>query len=607
MSRRPIQQLPDLLISQIAAGEVVERPASVLKELLENALDAGSTVLQVQLEEGGVKLIRIADDGHGIPQEELGLALTRHATSKIASLDDLERVGTLGFRGEALASVAAVARLSLSSRARGADRAWKMEVDHLEGGVSAAQPVALTAGTVVEMRDLYFNTPARRKFLKSAATEYAHCADVVRRIALSHPEVAFSLHHNGRATLTLPRTDSQGRVAAVLGEDFMAEACPVQADSAGIRLHGWVAPPTAVHNTKDGQYVFVNGRFVRDRLLQHALREAYRDLLHGSRQPGWCLFLEIDPATVDVNVHPAKTEVRFRDSGAVHRFVFHAVHQALSAPRTRLAGGEQAVAPSAFPTEDRRPPPGFVSQAPRSFSGSYANYSPPPRQSGLSLNEPATAAYLALAANARPAEAPSDGDTPVSPPLGYAIAQLHGLFILAQNERGLIVVDQHAAHERLLYERLKRACDAGPPATQALLIPAVFHATAHEMALAESHAEALTGLGFAVAPLGPETLAVREVPTLLAKADPATLVRGVLAELQEHGLANTLSARRDQLLATMACHGAVRGRRPLSLPEMNALLRDMEATDRIDQCNHGRPTWVELPLAEIDNLFLRGR
>lgn len=616
----PIQRLPDLLISQIAAGEVVERPASVLKELLENALDAGSRAIQIHLEEGGVKLIRIADDGCGIPKEELALALTRHATSKIVSLEDLERVATLGFRGEALASIASVARLSLSSRAAGAERAWK-----ISGEDGEPEPVALAAGTVIDMRDLYYNTPARRKFLKSAGTEYAHCADAVRRVALAHPQVAFALHHNSRNTLSLLASPdgNRARVAAILGEEFIASACAIDVDSAGLKLHGWCATPTASTGdtrSSDGQYVFVNGRFVRDKLLNHALREAYRDMLHGSRQPAWCLFLEIDPATVDVNVHPAKTEVRFRDSRAIHQFVYHAVHRSLSAPR---AGQFQ---PPVEPYYRATPAPSTTDRLETSATpGLQAGYYRPttPFQGSLGVGEAAadSAAYLAFAAAARPAPEVTNYDSSTGsppaplpadngqagPPLGYAIAQLHNLYILAQNARGLIVVDQHAAHERILYEKLKHTLDAGPVATQNLLIAAVFKASAHEMGLAEEHGAALAALGFDVAPLGPETLAVRAVPALLAAADPTALVRNLLADLAEHGVSNTLSARRDELLATMACHGAVRGRRPLTIPEMNALLRDMEATERADQCNHGRPTWVDLPLAEIDKLFLRGR
>lgn len=586
----PIQRLPDLLISQIAAGEVVERPASVLKELLENSLDAGGTAIQVQLEEGGVKLIRVADDGCGIPQDELALALTRHATSKITSLDDLEQVATLGFRGEALASVASVARLTLTSRAQGAGHAWKQKGE----ANSSPEPAALMAGTVVEMRDLYFNTPARRKFLKAEATEYAHCADVVRRLALTRPDVAFSLSHNGRANLQLAPTGRARRIADVLGEDFVAHARPLDVEATELRLGGMVVDPVHADHGREGQYVFVNGRFVRDKVIGHALREAYRDVLHGSRQPSVCLFLDIEPARVDVNVHPAKTEVRFRDARAVHQFVFHAVQRTLATARP---------AATAAPPAQWVPPPAT---------------SVPFRQVPLEVTEPAAEAYLAFARAAPPETGARAPDTPLfapsgtlagegPPPLGYALAQLHGIYILAQNSAGLVLVDMHAAHERILYEKLKTACDAHGVARQTLLIPGVFEADAVDIALVEEHATAIGDLGFELAPVGPRQLAVRGVPALLRAADPVALARSLLADLREHGISALVTARRNELLATMACHGAVRAHRSLTVPEMNALLRQMEATERAGQCNHGRPTWTELPLAALDQLFLRGR
>jgi DNA mismatch repair protein MutL len=604
-----IHLLPDLLISQIAAGEVVERPASVLKELLENALDAGSTTIQIQLEEGGVKLIRITDDGCGIAQGELALALTRHATSKIASLDDLERVATLGFRGEALASVAAVARVTLTSRQAASNHAWRLPA---ETG-AAPQPAALLAGTVVEMRDLYYNTPARRKFLKSEATEFAHCAEAVKRIALAHPGVAFTLSHNGRASLHLARSDARSRAGAILGDDFLAQSRAVDTGTKSghpLRVFGHCALPAHSRARSDAQYCYVNGRFVRDKLLSHALREAYQDMLHGSRYPAYCIFLEVDPASVDVNVHPAKTEVRFRDSRAVHQFVFHAVQRTLAASQAThsLAGEFESPTPNeggttfaapAYPSSAERT--GFAGAARPAF-GNWA-----PRQQSLSANEPATAAYLAFAGAAQPSPAdtfPAHGE---APPLGYALAQLHGIYILAQNARGLVVVDMHAAHERILYEKLKNALDGRQVATQSLLIPAVFAADPIEIAAADEHASALRELGFELAPMGPAQLAVRGVPSLLQAADPTELARSLLAELREHGLTKLLAARRNELLATMACHGAVRARRLLSLPEMNALLRQMEETERADQCNHGRPTWTQVSLAELDRLFLRGQ
>jgi len=596
-----IRCLPDLLISQIAAGEVVERPASVLKELLENSLDAGSGAVQVQLEEGGVKLIRVADDGCGIAKDELALALTRHATSKISSLDDLERVGTLGFRGEALASVASVARLALTSRERGAGHAWKLKG---ENGATP-EPAALMAGTVVEMRDLYFNTPARRKFLKAEATEYAHCANAVRRLALTRPDVAFSLAHNGRNSLQLAVSDRPRRIADVLGEEFVAHARPLDADIGEIRLAGFIIDPVNANQGREGQYFFVNGRFVRDKLLNHALREAYRDVLHGSRQPAVCLFLDIDPGKVDVNVHPAKTEVRFRDSRAVHQFVFHAVQRTLAATRPVPApetASEMGDRPRFFESQNREPSP----VAPSSFS--Y-----PTHQSSLGVAEPAAASYLAFAraAHAPVAEPAATFDAvaeeSAAPPLGYALAQLHGIYILAQNARGLVLVDMHAAHERILYEKLKTACDRRSLAAQALLIPAVFSADPVEVALVDEHATALAELGFDLAAMGPQQLAVRGVPALLQAGDPVRLARSLLAELREHGISELVTAHRNELLATMACHGAVRARRSLTLPEMNALLRQMEETERAGQCNHGRPTWTELSLAALDKLFLRGQ
>jgi DNA mismatch repair protein MutL len=588
-----IALLPDLLISQIAAGEVVERPASVLKELLENSLDAGSTAIQVHLEEGGVKLIRVSDDGCGIASDQLALAVTRHATSKIATLADLEQVASLGFRGEALAAVAAVARLTLTSRERGAGHAWKQRG---EPG-AAPEPAALMAGTVVEMRDLYFNTPARRKFLKSEGTEFAHCADTVKRLALTRPDVAFSLTHNGRRLFQLAPAAPARRIAEVLGDDFVAAARTVDAVAGPLALSGLAIDPTRAGEAKDAQYLFVNGRFVRDKVINHALREAYRDVLHGSRQPAVCLFLAIDPGLVDVNVHPAKTEVRFRDPRAVHQFVFHALQRTLAAAQPVDAG-----------TADARAPAG--AQPPAWFDASTMK--PAPHQAGLGVTESAAVAYLAFAGAAQAgSDAPQfrreTGVDRDSPPLGYALAQLHGIYILAQNAGGLVLVDMHAAHERILYERLKNAFDSHRVATQALLIPAVFAADPVDVAAVEEHGEALADLGFVIAPLGPGQLGVRSVPALLQSGDPVALARLLIAELREHGLSQLVTARRNELLATMACHGAVRARRQLAVPEMNALLRQMEETERAGQCNHGRPTWTALSLAQLDRLFLRGQ
>lgn len=589
-----IQPLPDLLISQIAAGEVVERPASVLKELMENSLDAGASRVDVQLEQGGVRLIRVADDGDGMVPEDLPLALARHATSKIASLDDLERVASYGFRGEALASIASVARVQLVSRRPDAAHAWR-----LTNGSAAPEPAALDRGTVIEAADLYYNTPARRKFLKTEATEFAHCDEVFRRMALARPDVAFSLSHNRQVRRRLPATDAQRRLMDLLGEDFPEHARQVAAEAGSLRLSGLAALPAYSRASRDEQYFFVNGRFVRDKLLAHAAREAYTDVLHGSRHPAYVLFLSLDPAAVDVNVHPAKTEVRFRDARGVHQFVFHALSRAIAVPLAPLA---PVPAPQAAP--DWTP-----AAAGSTFATSRGQ---PPRQERLAVAEPqtATAAYLDFARQAMtppaPAVAPA-AEAGAVPRLGYALGQLHGLYILAQNEAGLVLVDQHAAHERILYERLKSALDSGPAATQTLLVPVLLNASEKEMAAADEAADTLAALGFQVAPAGPRQLALRTVPALLAGGDLAALLRALLADLAEHPASRVVESRRNEILATLACHGAVRGRRPMSLAEMNGLLREMEATERADQCNHGRPTWTQLTVADLDRLFLRGQ
>jgi DNA mismatch repair protein MutL len=586
-----IKPLPDLLISQIAAGEVVERPASVLKELLENSLDAGATKIDVQLEEGGVRLIRVADDGSGIASDDLPLALSRHATSKIASLDDLERVASYGFRGEALASIASVARVTISSRHPSQAHAFR-----LRGDSANIEPAALAAGTVIEVADLYYNTPARRKFLKSEATEYAHCDEVLRRMALARPEVAFSLSHNRSIKRRLASADFSRRAREIIGDEFFPHARPLDAGAGPLRLSGLAALPAYSRSGRDEQYFFVNGRFVRDKLLTHAARQAWADILHGQRHPAYVLFLELDPAGVDVNVHPAKTEVRFRDARGIHQFVFHALQRTLATP---LSAAEAAA-------------PSTPVHAPAAFS--YA------RQAGLAVGEPAARPYLDFARSAfdavttaealriAVAQAPTFSAEAGAPPLlGYAVAQIHGVYILAQNATGLVLVDMHAAHERILYERLKRSLDAGPPATQALLVPLVLSASEAEMATAAEQAEALAELGFAVAAAGPRELAVRALPSLLAGGNPVDLVRSLLKDLAEHPASRVVETRRNELLATMACHGAVRAHRTLGLAEMNALLRQMEATERADQCNHGRPTWVQLSMAELDKLFMRGR
>jgi DNA mismatch repair protein MutL len=600
-----IQALPDLLISQIAAGEVVERPASVLKELLENSLDAGSSVIQARLEEGGVKLIHIRDDGCGIARDDLALALTRHATSKIRSLADLEGVASMGFRGEALASVASVARLLLTSRAQGSEHAWKLRA---EPGATP-EPAALMAGTTIEIRDLYYNTPARRKFLKSESTEFGHCAESFKRVALAHPQVAFTLTHNGRAALQLPKADPRERVRAILGDEFLEHARSVEAESGPLRLSGLVIDPAWATQAKDAHYVFVNERFVRDKNVAHALREAYRDVLHGSRQPAVCLFLSLDPKTVDVNVHPAKTEVRFRDARAVHQFVFHALERCLSLSFSQNAQAIERMA--AFPS---------APAAARERDAALPRFPVAARypSGGAGRGPAAATAYLEFVQRARhepsanaaaprflPESAPARNTD--APPLGYALAQLHGVYILAQNAQGLVLVDMHAAHERILYEKLKNALDQREMQRQSLLIPVVFCASALEIAAVEEHAATLAELGFEISLSGPGQLALRAVPGLLKASDPLPLVKALLAEFLEHGMSQLVTARRNELLATLACHGAVRAHRLLTLPEMNALLRQMEETERAGQCNHGRPTWTALSLEELDKLFLRGR
>jgi DNA mismatch repair protein MutL len=570
-----IKPLPDLLVSQIAAGEVVERPASVVKELLENSIDAGARNIGVQLLEGGVRRIRILDDGEGIAPEELPLALARHATSKIASLEDLERVASFGFRGEALAAIAAVARLTLTSRARNAPHAWRIDPER------ALTPAALAEGTLIEVDDLYYNTPARRKFLKSVPTEFAHCEETVRRIALAHPHIAFSLQHNGRPPLQLAAGDAARRLTDVLGAQFAAHSRAVEAVAGGLRLSGRAALPSGAHARADAQYFFVNGRFVRDKLLAHAVREAYADILHGSRQPAYVLFLELDPRGVDVNVHPAKTEVRFRDGRAVHQFVFHALQRALAAPLKEAAAASSAAVP-ALPT----------------FPAAV------PRQQTLRVEQP-LAAYDDFAQQAAP-EALAQTPSGALPPLGFALAQLHGIYILAQNATGLVLVDMHAAHERILYEKLKTALQ-GRPAVQPLLVPVAFSASGEQIAAAEEHADTLERLGFEIAAAGPRELVVRAVPALLAGGHIGELVRALLADLEKFGASSVAAESRNELLATMACHGAVRAQRTLTVPEMNALLREMERTERADRCNHGRPTWTQLSLDELDRLFMRGK
>ena len=578
-----IRVLPDLLISQIAAGEVVERPASVLKELLENALDAGAAEIQVALEQGGLKRVQVDDDGAGLAKEDLPLALARHATSKIRTLDDLQGVSTMGFRGEALASIASVARVSIASRRNEETHAWSIRVEGAtaDAGHRAAEPAARAAGTTVLVEDLYFNTPARRKFMRTEQTEFGHCEEVFRRVALARPDVAFTLKHNGRVSAHLRAQTIEERAAALLGRAFLDASFAVEARAGSLRLHGLAGTPQAARPRPDAQYLFVNGRFVRDRMLAHAAREAYRDLLHGDLQPAYLLFLEIDPRGVDVNVHPAKIEVRFRDSGAIHQFVLHALKRAVSP-----GAGEAPVAYATIADSG-------AGLRPRSQQGF---------QPGFHLAQPAQAyqAFMATATAPLPA-------AEKSPPLGYALAQLHGVYILAQNEAGLVLVDMHAAHERIVMEKLKTSLDAGAVARQSLLVPAVLAVDALDVATAEENCEALEQLGLETSVSGPNELAVRAAPALLAGGDIAGLTRDVLRDIREYGASEVLSARRDALLATMACHAAVRANRALSVTEMNALLREMEETERSGSCNHGRPTWYQLTMADLDRLFMRGQ
>ena len=602
-----IRLLPDLLVSQIAAGEVVERPASALKELLENSLDAGSRDIRVDLEEGGIRLIRVADDGAGMVPEDLPLALTRHATSKIESLSDLERVASLGFRGEALASIASVARVSLTSRAGHLAHAWK--IGALDGTLGQAEPAALNRGTVVEARDLFFNTPARRKFLKSAATEYGHCDETLRRLALAHPECAFTLAHNGKVARRYPVSDWQTRALDVLGEDFAQAARSLDEAAGPLRLFGLAGLPAYSRAGRDAQYLFVNGRFVKDKLLAHAVREAYRDVLHHERHPAFVLFLDLPPEGVDVNVHPAKTEVRFRDGRGVHQFVFHVLERGLGGKQLDDGRGRDDAPPTAL--SQRGAQIAGSREAPVWQQQAMALASEPAQYYGMvaeALSGDATASSPIATGGPGGISAPPETPQPTAaPPLGYALAQLSGLYILAENDRGLVVVDMHAAHERILYERLKTALDRRQVASQPLLIPVVFQATPLEMATAEEARDGLIEMSFELAAVSPTHLAVRALPALLKDADAETLARDVLKDIRESGVSGAMTARRNELLATLACHGAVRAHRRLTLPEMNALLRDMEATERADQCNHGRPTWFQLSLADLDRMFMRGK
>ena len=619
-----IHLLPDQLISQIAAGEVVERPASALKELLENSLDAGSTDISVSLVQGGVKQLRVADNGNGIALEDLAMALTRHATSKIASLDDLEAVASLGFRGEALASIASVSRTQISSRTLDTKHAWRIASNGSE--ISPIEPTALDAGTIIEVDDLYFNTPARRKFLKTEGTEFGHCEAAFNRVVLSRPDVAFMLQHNGRALSRYAVSEPTKRFGEVLGADFAAETIDVDESAAGLRLWGVVAKPTFNRNKSDTQYVYVNGRFVRDKLISHAIRQAYQDVLHHDRHPAFVLFLELDPNLVDVNVHPAKTEVRFRDGQAIHRFIFHSLHKALASPTgvsnastaNQAAynpfGGQNANSPSysASPYPQYQAQINLSANEPNNFYQTLFSSNNAQNYSNSSLSSDALQANRdALVGSAVFTNSVNENHAQSDFPLGFAVAQIHGVYVLAQNAQGLVVVDMHAAHERIMYEHLKNALDNQAVGMQPLLLPVSFNADRLEVATVQealaSNDSSLQQLGFDIAILSPTTLAVRAVPTMLQDADAVTLARDVLRDLREYGASRALTERRNELLGTMACHAAVRANRSLTIPEMNALLRDMEATERSGQCNHGRPTWFQVSMSDLDKMFMRGK
>ncbi|KVL45831.1 DNA mismatch repair protein MutL [Burkholderia territorii] len=645
---RAIQPLPDQLISQIAAGEVVERPASVVKELLENAMDAGATTLRIVLEEGGVKRISITDDGCGIPPAELPLALMRHATSKIRSLEELEAVATLGFRGEALASIASVAEMSITSRT--ADAAHATKIDATTGALS---PAAGAVGTTIEVRELYFNTPARRKFLKSEQTEFGHCLEMIRRAALARPDVAISVLHNGKAVEHWNATEPALRVAKILGDGFATAHLPLDEQAGPLAVYGCAGLPTASRGRADQQYFFVNGRFVRDKLLTHAVRAAYEDVLHGDRYPSYVLFLDLPPEAVDVNVHPSKIEVRFRDSRSIHQYVFHAVQRALArhagaSPETTAGGHAAQLSPApSSPASFLNTPlgqgtatgtggsSGFSAARSSSSSGNTWMRQARMTQGTLPVAQP-LALYDALfgrkdtgagtpdgtttlardsadAANAPVAPLPGFATSPAAAsvhdeqPLGFALGQIHGIYVLAQNAHGLVIVDMHAAHERILYEQFKNALADRTVAVQSLLLPISMTATPVEIGTVEEERDTLESLGFDLAVLSPTTLAIRAVPALLKDADLQSLARAVLADLHAFGGSRVLTERQHELLGTLACHHAVRANRRLTLDEMNALLRQMEATERADQCNHGRPTWYQLTLNDLDRLFMRGQ
>ncbi len=609
-----IQILTSALANQIAAGEVVERPASVVKELIENSLDAGATRIDVELEQGGVKLIRVRDNGCGVHADDLALSVSRHATSKIRQLSDLDAINSLGFRGEALASIASVTRMTLLSNNAEAGVGCRLQLDSV-AETSTVEPAAHPLGTTVEVRDLFFNTPARRKFLKTERTELNHCEEVVKRMALSQFQVAFNLLHNGKTLFSLPVANTEAeqarRIGKLCGTAFIDSAMPIEASAGELRLWGWIALPTFSRSQADMQYFYVNSRIIRDKLVGHAVRQAYRDVLFHGRHPAFVLYFEIDPHAVDVNVHPTKHEVRFRDSRSVHDFIFRGIHKALAEvrPDDRLAAAEQASA-TAERQPSQREQSQFGFQSAKGSQSAFGNTA-----TAGNVHEQ-VAFYAALHPSAEQhagAQSPqnvamsADAEQQEIPPLGFALAQLKGIYILAENKDGLIVVDMHAAHERITYEKMKSQYGASGIQQQPLLVPTTIHVSEREAAAAEQHAELFTRLGIVLERMGLASVVLRALPALLSRDDGEQLVRDVLADLLEWGRSERVQTQIDELLSTMACHGSVRANRRLTIPEMNALLRSMEHTERSGQCNHGRPTWTAMSLAELDKLFLRGR
>jgi DNA mismatch repair protein MutL len=602
----PIRTLPPQLINQIAAGEVVERPASVIKELVENSLDAGARHIEIEIEQGGIKRLRVRDDGVGIAQQELNLALSRHATSKVSQFEDLESLQSMGFRGEALPSISSVSRLRLISRHQDADRAWEVNGDGSEQTLQS-KPAAHPQGTSVEVRDLFYNTPARRKFLRTEKTEFGHIQALVQRLALARFDVGFTLQHNRRAIFSLPPCDDQQqrekRLVELLGRQFLEQALPIQEQVGDFLLSGWVARPGFSRSQADMQYFYVNQRMIRDKLVTHAVRQGFQDVLYHGRHPAYVLFFNLDPQKVDVNVHPTKHEVRFRDSRSVHDFIFRALHRLLAETRPQPSAESPQTDSVALlqPATAPQVPLGRRYATPRQQGLDWRLAERPAAyQAGFSAQQPVSPDHSGVDTDREPAEQ-------TVPPLGYALAQLHGIYILAQNQNGLILVDMHAAHERITYERLKQRYHGDGISHQPLLVPISVSVSCREADLAEDALDVLQQMGFEVSRSGRESLAIRSIPSMLQGADPEKMLRDILSDLIEHGSSQRVKEEIDQVLATIACHGSVRANRRLELDEMNALLRDMEATERSDQCNHGRPTWTELSLAELDRLFLRGR